>query len=197
MEGYPKEARLKDGTTLILRPMERDDLEGLHSFFCALPAEDRLYLKEDVTDKGVIERWVHNIDHDHILVILATLEGQVVGDATLHVPRHGWARHVGEIRCVVAREQQQRGIGVLLVHQLLQHAITRGLKRIMGQMMEDQIGAIKAFEMLGFKREATLKGHAIDIEGNVHDIVVMTNETEEVWKTLEELILDLDLGVKR
>lgn len=197
MEGYPREAKLKDGTMVTFRPMVKDDLEDLHSFFCALPEEERLYLKVDVTDRSVIEKWVSNIDHDHILVILALIDGKVVGDATLHVERWGWSRHMGEIRCVASPEHQRQGLGTLLVHQLLENAISRGLKRINGQMMEEQIGAVRAFEKLGFKRGALLPGHALDIRGDEHDLVVMTSETEEIWRRLEETILDLDLGVRR
>jgi len=76
------------------------------AFFCALPREDRLYLKEDVTDRGVLERWTSQIDLEHILPVLALRDGHVVGDAPLRVEQRGWSKHVGEIRCVVARELQ-------------------------------------------------------------------------------------------
>ena len=197
MEGHPKESRLKDGTPVTLQRMVESDLEGLYAFFCSLPEEDRLYMKDDVTDRKVIEKWVGNIDHDHILVVLATIDGTIVGNATLHVDKIGWTRHRGEIRCVVAREHQRRGIGTLLAHELLQSAITRGLKRIMVQVLENQIGAIKAFGNLGFEASATLPGHAVDLNGDRHDILIIANETEEIWQKLEELILDMDLGVKR
>jgi RimJ/RimL family protein N-acetyltransferase len=197
MSGYPKNAQLKDGTTIILRPMERSDLQGLYDFFCSLPEEDKLYLKDDIRDRAVVERWVNNIDPEHVLAILATRGQEVVGDATLHVQKVGWSRHMGEIRCVVGKQHQSKGIGTLLARELVEDARQRGLQRITAQMMDCQPGATKAFERLGFKREAVLKGHVVDIHGKPHGLVVMVSEVEDVWRKLEDLIVDMDLAASR
>lgn len=125
MQRYPKQFKLKDKIVVTLRPMVRQDETKLLKFFRCLPDEDRLFLKEDVTKPEVIHRWVEELDYDRVLPILAEIGDEIVGDATLHTYQHGWLRHVGEIRCVVAREYQRKGIGVLLIRELLDHAQQR------------------------------------------------------------------------
>jgi RimJ/RimL family protein N-acetyltransferase len=189
---YPKEVSLKDGKRLTVRPMAKMDLEELHAFFCALPEEDRLYLKDDVTNREIIERWTSQIDHEQVLAILALQNGQVVGDATLHFEHLGWTKHVGEIRCIVASEFQNNGIGTYLVHELVQHAIRRDLKKVSIMMMDCQQKARKTFERIGFRKAATLPGYIVDIRGDEHDLVIMVNEPENIWKNLEELMHNMD-----
>ena len=58
VSGFPKEVCLRDGTRIVLKPMTPDDAGALLDFFRGIPAEDRFYLKEDVTSRKVVERWV-------------------------------------------------------------------------------------------------------------------------------------------
>jgi ribosomal protein S18 acetylase RimI-like enzyme len=190
---YPRTIVLKDGSSVTLRLLEEHDGEALHRFFMRLPDEDRLFLKKDVTDRHLIDHWVSGIDHDHTLVIVAWMEGQIVADASLHVDRTGWQRHMGEIRCVVAREYQHRGLGTKLVHELVGHALQRGLRKIKGLVMESQVGAQRAFEKLRFNVVARLPGHVVDTEGKEQTLLVLTTDTAEVWKLLEDLMIDLDI----
>jgi len=193
MEGFPKDVRLKDGNTVTLRPLESGDLERLHAFFCALPVEDRLYLKDDVTDRAVITRWVGGADVERVLTVVALQGGRIVGDATLLVERYGWSRHVGEIRVVVARDLQSRGLGTALAREVVQHAMGRELAKLKVLAMDTQATAIHAFERLGFNREAVLPGHVVDQDGQIHDLVVLTTDTASAWNELEDALLEMDV----
>ncbi len=196
MRGYPKQFKLKDNAVITLRPMVKEDESKLLEFFRCMPDEDRLFLKEDVTRPEVIHRWVEEMNYDRVLPILAERSGKIIGDATLHTYDSGWMRHVGEIRCVVAREYQRRGIGVLLIRELLDEAAHRGLRRIQTQFLDNQIGAVQAFERVGFLREAVLKKMAEDLSGKEHDIIIMTNNVSELWQKMEDLILDKEFFVE-
>jgi hypothetical protein len=55
VEAYPKTVMLGDGTAVILRPLAKEDKVSLLDFFRRVPAEERHYLKEDVTSLEVIE----------------------------------------------------------------------------------------------------------------------------------------------
>lgn len=190
---YPKTCRIKDGTSVDLRLMTRDDLSRLWTFFKELPEGDRMFLKEDVTQE-VIGSWINRLDYDAVLPILALVGDRVVGDATLHMQSHGWMRHVGEIRMVVAADYQRKGIGTLLARELFYNAIRRGLKKIEACAMENQHGAIKSLERLGFKKEAVLRDYVLDIKGNKHDLIILTHNAEELWKRMEDLIIDSDIS---
>ena len=46
-ERYPKQARLEDGTRIIIRPLISQDETALVDFFKALPEQDILYLRDE------------------------------------------------------------------------------------------------------------------------------------------------------
>lgn len=196
MEEYPKTLKLKDGTVVQLRLMSADDLPKLLEFFRTLPEEDRLFLKDDVTSQEVIERWIRELDYDRVLPVLADAEGKIVGDATLHLQKYGWSRHCGEIRLVVARDFQRKGLGTILAREIFHHAVLRGLQKLQALMIESQIGALKAFRKLGFRKEATLKDHVLDLKGNRHDLVIMTNDVAELWRKIGDLILESEFTME-
>ena len=83
LEEYPKEITLPDGINLTLRPMTRDDQYALYNFFVSLAGEDRRFLRNDVTDRKLIEKWARNLNYDRVLPILAEYKGAIVANATL------------------------------------------------------------------------------------------------------------------
>jgi hypothetical protein len=97
LEEYPKKITLPDGCSLTLRPMTRDDQYALYSFFVNLTGEGRRFLRNDVTDRKLIEKWARNLDYDRVLPILAEHEGHIVASATLHYHTFGWGQHVAEV----------------------------------------------------------------------------------------------------
>ena len=96
---YPKTATLKDGTQLTIRPLRKDDQLPLYEYFARLPPEDRMYLKDDVTDAKIIENWIYDLDYDVVLPMLALDNRRIVANATLHFSPIGWtnAEKMGEI----------------------------------------------------------------------------------------------------
>ena len=109
LSAYPKELTLRDGRTVVLKPMMPEDGEPLMHFFQQVPADDRYYLKEDVTSPKVMQRWTSELDYDRTLPLLAWLGGQIVADASLHRTRALARRHVGEVNCLfVAADPPRR-----------------------------------------------------------------------------------------
>ncbi|RMG60176.1 MAG: N-acetyltransferase [Deltaproteobacteria bacterium] len=185
LKDYPKEVTLKDGTKVTLKPFERKDKEALYEFFVALPEEDRLYLKDDVTDPLVIEKWARELNYEKVFPILAWEGQRVVGDGTLHRNLGGWMRHVATIRIAIARDFQRRGLGSAIARELFFHALRTGVDKIVAEMMEIQVGAQKVFEKLGFVHEATLKNHVIDQIGVKHDLLIYTKDMVAFWEELK------------
>ncbi len=182
---YPKEVKVKDGSTVVLKPFEKKDKDALLLFFQKLPEEDRLFLKDNVTDPAVVERWAVELNYDKVFPILAWKGSEVVADATLHKNIGGWMKHVGTIRIAVAREYQKQGLGSILANELFLHALQCGLEKIVAEMMETQTGAKKVFEKLGFKQEAVFHGHVRDQIGVRHDLLVLTKDLEDFWANIQ------------
>ena len=193
MEQYSKTLKLADGRNILIRPLAKQDGPALLNFFKALPDEDRLFLKEDVTQKAVIDRWIEELNFSKVLPIVAENDSRIIGDATLHFNVHGWQKHMAEIRCVVSKDFQKKGLGTALMRELVSRAEERGIVKLYAYMMTSQKSAQRAFERLGFKKEAELQDFVKDIRGKTHNLVIMVNDVSELWQKMEDLILYYDI----
>jgi RimJ/RimL family protein N-acetyltransferase len=189
VEHLPKTIQLQDGTQIVTRLLSKQDGPALLAFFSGVPEDDRLFLKDDVTKKEVIDRWIQGLDYDIVLPIIAERGSAIIGDATLHYNKYRWQRHMAEIRCVVAREYQRKGIGTALMRELVSHALQKGVAKIRANMMDIQGSAQKAFEGLGFRKEAELKDFLIDKKGKPHNLILMVHDVSELWKKMEDLLV--------
>ncbi len=190
LENYPVAITVRDGRTVTVRPMTADDGDRLLAFFRALPEEDRQFLKEDVTREDVVRRFVEELDYERVFPLLAEYRGDIVGDATLHRTRHGWSAHVAAIRMVVAREFQRSGLATALARLLVRHAVNVGVDKMIAEVVDNQVGARRAFAKLGFSEEAVLKGHVKDRHGVKRDLVIMANDVSHLWEAMEALVAD-------
>ena len=177
---YPKRAKLRDGTQTTLRLMVKKDQHSLYEFFQRVPKEDRLFLREDVSRPETIAAWAEGMDYERVLPLLALVDGEVVGDATLHRRPLGWTRHLGKVRLVIDPRYRQKGLGSLLVKELLE--IGKGLKleRLVVELMGSQQAALAAFRHLGFERVGVLHRHVKDRAGRPQDLVILIHDLEEV-----------------
>lgn len=191
--GFPKRVKLKNGRVVTLRPLEKSDETGLGRFFAELPREATEFLRDDVRDPQVIRRFIEERDPDRVYCILALADGdRIVADATLHKDPRGWRRHLGEIRVVVAPELQKQRLASALIRELVAHASFVGLKKVVAQILDSQPEVKLAFERHGFRQEARLVGHALDMHDRPHDILVLTNDVEALWDSMQDLLTDLD-----
>ncbi len=173
LDRYPKQVTLRDGTRLTFRPMVREDADRLWEFFRLTPPEDRLYLREDVNRREVVERWAEMLDYDRILPILALDGDRVVGDSTLHRHRTGWKQRVGTLRIQIATDFRHRGLGTAMLREMRHLGEKSALRHIVAEVIEEQQGAIRAFEKLGFERAAVYRNFVNDQKGRLHTLVVL------------------------
>lgn len=190
---YPKNMKLKDGRDVEIRPLEDNDVGALVAFFKGLPEDSTQFLKEDVQDAKVVSRFVADANPDLTWPVVAVHDGKIVADATLHMQQRGWRRHVGEVRVVVTPEFRRSRLAMALIHELVNQASLRKLKKLEAQILASQTGALKAFQQLGFLEEARLKDHAMGARGGLHDLIIMTNTVDDLWSKMEDLMHDMDV----
>ena len=143
----------------------------------------------------MVKQFVANLNTDSILPIVAvSADGKIVADATLHMVQRGWRRHVGEVRGVVAEEYRRQGVATALVRELVEQASVRGLKKLKAEILDSQTGAFKVFQRMGFKEEARLKQHALDLDDQLHDVLILTNAVDDLWRNMEELISGMEIA---
>jgi len=176
---YPKTVALENGPRITLRPLLKEDESALVEYFRDMPMEDRLCLKEDVTDPKVIENWIYTLDYDNLLPLIALDNGRIVGDATLHFSAIGWTKHQGEVRLTTDLQYRVKGLGTLMIENLIDIATRLGLKQLSAEIPPVLDKAFYLFEKMGFKEVAVLKDFVRDKEGTDSDLVLMLKTLQE------------------
>jgi len=188
VDEYPKSVELKDGTKVNLLVMTDDDLDDVIEFFQSLPEEDRLYLRSDTKNPENVRRRFGNLNYQNMFPILAKVDDEIIGIATLFRSAFGWMRNVGEVRFVIAHHYQRKGLATILARELFFQALRQKLYKIQLELMDTQVSAMVAAERLGFHKEATLRKHVTDIKGIRRDLVIMTLDVEDLWYLMEDHI---------
>jgi L-amino acid N-acyltransferase YncA len=172
---YPKPLILKDHTEVKVRPMRAGDEQALLAFFLNLSEEERFCLKDDVTAPGVLDRWVRELDYERVLPLIAVAtDGRIVADASLHRRRGGGRRHVGEVRVTVDAAFRGQGLGSAILHEVIDYANQMDLEALTFELVDgEQTEAIDAARRAGFSEAARIVNHVKDMEGNLHDLVIL------------------------
>lgn len=190
MKDLPRRVTLRDRSRVTLRPLEARDEKTLLRYFRRLSEKDRLYFRDDVTDPAVVERFCRHIDYDVVLPVIATFRRRILGVATLHQPRYGWSRHVGEIRMSVDASVRKKGLASLLLWELIKTAIDREVEIVTMELMDSQKKLLEGLRAFGFEVEAELEGHVTDLKGRKHNLLVLSNDTIHIWKSLKGFLHD-------
>lgn len=170
---YPKTISLPDGASIELRLMTPADRDAILGFARALPVEDLLFLRVDLTEPAVVDEWMRGIQTGHSVSLVAYDTSGLIGYATVHRNPAPWTRRVGEIRVNVSRAYRARGLGRHLTGEIFDVARGLGLKKMQANMTADQHGAQAAFRRLGFVPEALLADYVEDRNGRPRDLVIM------------------------
>ncbi len=175
---YQKEGVLKDGSRVLLRPLVKEDREKLLQFFQGLDARELSFLRNDVRDPAVVDHWVNHIDYNRVFPLVAEAEGRIVGDITLHMRKVGWKRHLGNVRVVVAKDYQGRGLGTLLINEIVELAGEFGLEKLVAEIHLQALSAFTAFKKAGFSVKAVFEDLVKDPAGKSSDLVVMVCDVQ-------------------
>jgi GNAT superfamily N-acetyltransferase len=173
LQKYPKEIKLKDNSKCRLRPLRKDDEKGFHEFFQEVPEAERMFIKHRVTDPAVIRDWCQNIDLGRNLPLLASMDGKIVGDATLHQQLGGWKRHIGRVSVLVLPKYRGRGLARALISEIVSIARSVGLEKVEAEFIGEQEAAVKMFALLGFSNLLRLDGYVKDMQAITHDYILM------------------------
>jgi GNAT superfamily N-acetyltransferase len=173
VEQYPKTVKLKDGSSVTIRPLKMTDEKEFHTFFVAVPDDERILFKHRVTDPQVIHDWCHRIDYGKILPLLALDGDKVVADASLHQTLGGWKRHIGRLSVVVHPAYRGKGLAGILVNELIDIARNVGLEKLEAEFLDTQKAARRVFQERGFNELLVLPEYVKDMQAISHDYVLM------------------------
>jgi RimJ/RimL family protein N-acetyltransferase len=187
-----KKETLKEGTGILIRMLILKDLEKLMAFYRSLPYDDRKYLRIDVTDQSVVEKRVRAMKDGNSVRIIALHNNMIIAMGILELGTDDWRKNQGEIRVVVARDFQRKGLGLMMVRELYLLAVDHKVEKIVAKMLKPQIAARKICKKLGFREEVFLPAYVKDQDKKDQDLIIMTCNIDELWKEFETLYKDSD-----
>jgi RimJ/RimL family protein N-acetyltransferase len=187
-----KKETLKDGTGIVIRSLTLKDLEKLMTFYRSLPYEDRKYLRIDVTDQSVVEKRVRAMKYGNSVRIIAFNNNMIIAMGILELGTDDWRKNQGEIRVVVARDFQRKGLGLMMVRELYLLAVDHKVEKVVAKMLKPQMAARKICKKLGFREELLLPAYVKDQEKKNQDLIIMTCNLDDLWKEFETLYKDSD-----
>jgi hypothetical protein len=85
---------LRNGAGATLALAEASDRGDLLRFFRAMPEEDRLVLKDEVTTADWLDRFLAKLRSGDALSVIGRVGGAICGEGTLYRTLSGWSRHV-------------------------------------------------------------------------------------------------------
>ena len=155
---YPKELEekieIKDGRTLLLRPVVPEDEPSLHAGFAKLtPEEIRLrFLMPLKTLSHVMAARFTQIDYDREMALILTDPG-VPGKTEIYGVVRIFAdpdNQRAEYAIIIRKDLTGQGLGRLLMQRILDHAQRRGIKEIFGDVLRDNTHMLHLCRDLGF-----------------------------------------------
>lgn len=148
--------RLRDGTRVLLRPIRPEDEAALTALYARLSPESA-YQRFFTVMRRLPPDWAHilaNVDYDRRMAIVAVdPDGALIG-----VARYGYepATNAVEIALVVQDAWQGRGLGTILLQELLRYATRRGITRFRAYVLADNHRMLRLIERLGRVTERSL-----------------------------------------
>jgi acetyltransferase len=157
---FPHEVELRDGTRVSLRPIAPEDAQREQSFVRGLSPESRYFRFMNTIRELSPEMLEHftNPDPAREIALVAVTRDPVE-------PRQiGVARCVrvdpqddrAEFAIVVADEWQGKGLGSLLMRDLMAAARARGLRRLEGSVLATNHAMLELMHALGFEVSGAL-----------------------------------------
>jgi len=157
---------LRDGTRILIRPLEAGDRDALARGFARLsPASRRLRFFSPtaaLTDAQL--EYLTDIDHEnHDAIAAIVVDGKGEPGEGVGVGR--WIRledepTKAEIAVTVLDDYQGRGIGTLLIGTLAQRAIDRGVETFVARVLWENIGWLESLRSIGARVEPDEPGVA-------------------------------------
>lgn len=187
-----KKLKLKDGRVILIRELTKNDLLKSFEFFKNLPAEDRKYLRVDVSVFENVEHRIQMMDFMDIKRLVALDGDKIIADGAFEREGHGWKSDIGELRLIIAKDYQRKGLGMIMANELFQLALKAGVNELVVKMMKPQTAAQRIFTKLGFTHDATLTNHVKDQVGHHQDLVIMRCGVKEMWEELEDYFFEKD-----
>lgn len=184
--------KLPDATELTIRDLSKSDIDVLMDFYCGLCADDRRYLRIDVTNRKTVEQRLNLMDFGYHFRIGAFQGDALIAEGVLELPFEEWRRNQGEIRVLISAPFQRRGTGMLLIKELYCLALRQKVDTVVIWMMKPQVGAQSLARKMGFHDVSVLPDYVRDQDGVMQDLIIMKGGVKALMKEIEKFYGECD-----
>ena len=180
-----KKEFLKDGTEVTIKNLTLNDLDRLMEFYRELPVNERRYFRVDVTKRDVVAQRIKQMKQGNFFRLVALTDDKIVADGNLELSAEEWRKDQGELRVIVAKNYQHKGLGTIMLRELYYLAAQKNVKNVIVRIMRPQKAARAICHKLGLREETMIPDYVRDLSGKKQDMIIMTGDMKEFWKELE------------
>jgi acetyltransferase len=148
--GWEREVVMKDGARAFARPIRPDDEPGIYRLLQHVTTED-LRLRFFAPIKEFTHQFIARLtqlDYARAMAFVALdADDEIIGVARLHSDS---IYETGEYAILLRSDLKGRGLGWALMQLLIEYAKSEGLKRIAGQVLQENTAMLSMCRELGF-----------------------------------------------
>lgn len=169
----PKTITLSSGEVLMIREARSEHAQELIDYFNEIAGETNFlsfgagefrYTKQE--EEQVLR---HYQEQDNQIYLIALIRRQIVGAINLHANQKSRMKHIGEFGISVRKKHWNKGIGYLLLQELISWAeINKAIRKINLTVQVENEKAIALYEKFGFEVEGRIRRDSY-IDGVFYD----------------------------
>jgi ribosomal protein S18 acetylase RimI-like enzyme len=164
----------KDGRTVLLRPAVKEDAAVFIEAVDSVAREEIYFLRSRFDlDVEQEEAFIARAQKDGNLILLAVLDGELVGWVTLFRGRHEFLSHTGDLGMGVVKGYRSLGIGGALMDGALRWATQHGFEKVNLGVRISNERARALYRKFGFVEEGYRVREIKDRQGRYDDSVEM------------------------
>ncbi len=157
-----------------LRPLTADHRTAAEIFAARIPHGERAFADRALLSQVSVASWTQRTPARRV--------GAFIGDEMVAIltvnPGQGWMSKVGEVRLVVLPDARGQGIAKALADRAVSMADEMELNKLYIEVLASLERVIDMFIALGFEREAVLRDHVIDGDGQPGDLCILSRFVE-------------------
>jgi RimJ/RimL family protein N-acetyltransferase len=174
----PRPFLLRDGRSALIRRADPKDAKELLAHVNAVAAEG-VFVQTERVDKTLDQEraWISGFDGRSSLLIVAVVDGLLLGSADFRRGPQGKNAHVAELGIALGKMARGQGLGRAIMEEGIEWARSTGVRKLFLGVFSTNDRAIALYRSLGFEEEGRLKGQVI-LQGNPADLVLMSRWLE-------------------
>ena len=173
-----KEVQLKNKKTLLLRDPKISDAKQLleHLYICASETDFLCAYASDVKKRTIEseKKWIRDFIKSNNLLIVAEIDGEIIGLAECCFMNSTKAKHRGSIGISIQKKYWNKGIGGVLFDEIIEFAMNTQCTQLELGVIEENERARHLYERKGFEYTGRFPRALRFDDGSYHDELMMT-----------------------